>query len=75
LWQRPLGDDEAGLAQLESALLGAVTQLSDYREALLRRAQQVTGELMARYRNHPQLCLAALPLPPRWPGRGATTHH
>jgi len=73
LFQHPLGTDEAGRAQQERDLLGAVSQLSEYREALLRRAEQVTGELIARYRNHPELCLSALPLLPRWPGRGATT--
>ena len=72
LWQDPLGTDEAGRAQHERDLLGAVRQLSEYREALLRGAEQVTGELIARYRNHPELCLSALPLLPRWPGRGAT---
>lgn len=65
LWDRlvPLGD-AVGTAQLEADLHAAEQQLSAYRAALHRRLSAATGELIARYREHPALCLVALPLPP-----------
>ncbi len=74
LWTRPFdSSDQARRAQLESDLLAAASRLSDYRGALLRRLEQATGELMARYREDPSQCLSALPLPPAWPGQGPNT--
>lgn len=48
---------------LISELAQAETQLSAYRAALHRRLGAATGELIARYRENPSLCLSALPLP------------
>lgn len=65
LWQQHADPaDAAGCAQLEAALAAAERQLSDYRTALHRRMGEATGELIARYRETPSLCLSALPLPP-----------
>jgi len=65
LWQRQADPaDAAGCAQLEAALAAAERQLSDYRSALHLRIADATGELIARYREAPSLCLSALPLPP-----------
>lgn len=68
LWQRrvPSGDEAARLT-LEQDLLAAEERLSDYRGALLHRLDEATGELVARYRAQPALCLAVLPLPPARP--------
>ncbi len=65
LWERsvPHGDD-AALAALEGDLSTAEEQLSSYRAALHRRIADATGELIARYREQPTLCLSALPLQP-----------
>lgn len=65
LWERRTEPgDTAGLAALEAELAVAERQLSDYRAALHRRIADATGELIARYREQPSLCLSALPLPP-----------
>lgn len=66
LWERqvPAGDDVAQ-ARLEEDLLAAERQLSVYRQALHRQIGEATGELIARYRDQPDLCLSALPLGPR----------
>jgi hypothetical protein len=71
LWDRdvPPGDDVATAAFLED-LETAETQLSAYRAALHRRLAAATGELVARYREEPALCLSALPLPPPRSGPG-----
>ncbi|HVA60729.1 MAG TPA: hypothetical protein VNG13_09370 [Mycobacteriales bacterium] len=42
----------------------AESQLSAYRTALHRRLDGATGELIARYRAEPGLCLSALPVAP-----------
>jgi hypothetical protein len=42
----------------------AEVQLSAYRLALHRRLASATTELIARYREHPDLCLTALPQQP-----------
>ena len=65
LWERRVdpGDLDA-LAALERDLDAAEEQLSAYRSALHTRLEQATGELIARYRDRPQLCLAALPQAP-----------
>jgi hypothetical protein len=62
LWAREpaLGDHE-GNARLIHDLSTAEAQLSAYRAALHRRLASATAELIARYREHPDLCLAALP--------------
>jgi hypothetical protein len=39
----------------------AEAQLSAYRTALHKRLSSATGELIARYREQPELCLSALP--------------
>lgn len=65
LWDRRVEDDDpAGQAALEQDLYGAEAQLSEYRNALHRRIGLATGELIARYREQPALCLSALPLRP-----------
>jgi hypothetical protein len=62
LWSRePSLEDHAHNAALLSDLSGAETQLSAYRGALHRRLANATAELIARYREHPDLCLAVLP--------------
>lgn len=64
LWERdPRPGDEAYNAVLIADLSNAEQQLSAYRTALHRRLGAATGELIARYREEPTLCLSALPLP------------
>ncbi len=55
------GDDETR-AELFTRLASAESVLSSYREALFRRLDRATGELVARYHEEPALCLSALPL-------------
>ncbi len=63
LWERRVSDgDAAGEAELDHDLAAAERQLSEYRAALHRRIADATGELIARYREQPSLCLSALPL-------------
>lgn len=65
LWDRRVADgDTTGQAALEADLWEAEQQLSEYRTALHRRIGLATGELIARYREQPGLCLSALPLGP-----------
>jgi hypothetical protein len=65
LWERRVADDdEQGQRELDHDLAVAERQLSEYRAALHRRITDATGELIARYREHPELCLTALPLRP-----------
>jgi hypothetical protein len=65
LWERQVDlSDLAAARRLESDLADAERQLSDYRAALHQRIAEATGELIARYREQPSLCLSALPLPP-----------
>jgi hypothetical protein len=62
LWQRePVPGDEDGNAGLIHDLTKAESQLSAYRSALHRRLAAATGELIARYREQPDLCLSVLP--------------
>ncbi len=65
LWERQVepGDD-AGREAFEHDLRLAEHELSAYRAALHDRIGQATGELIARYRESPDLCLSALPLGP-----------
>jgi len=66
LWERRVErEDVEGQAALEQDLRVAEAQLSAYRNALHRRIGEATGELIARYREQPSLCLSALPLDPR----------
>lgn len=66
LWDRRVErDDEPGQVALEQDLRVAEAQLSSYRNALHRRIGEATGELIARYREQPSLCLSVLPLDPR----------
>jgi hypothetical protein len=63
LWDRQVApSDESGTQALRSDLRLAEAQLSAYRSALHRRIGDATGELIARYRESPELCLSALPL-------------
>jgi hypothetical protein len=62
LWDRePIIDDPDHNETLARDLAGAEIQLSAYRAALHRRISASTDELIARYRENPGLCLAALP--------------
>ena len=62
LWERQVDPtDPAALAQLEADLDEAERQLSSYRSALHVRLGEATSELIARYRDEPNLCLSALP--------------
>jgi hypothetical protein len=62
LWARqPVAGDHDFNAGLIRDLIKAESQLSAYRAALHRRLASATGELIARYREHPDLCLTALP--------------
>ena len=65
LWERRVADsDPDGLQALEEDLAPAEGELSRYRTALHGRLADATGELIARYRAQPGLCLTALPLEP-----------
>jgi hypothetical protein len=62
LWSRqPKVDDPDHNAGLIRDLVAAESQLSAYRSALHRRLSSATTELIARYREHPDLCLTVLP--------------
>jgi hypothetical protein len=64
LWERRTAEGDAvALAALEQDLAVAESQLSAYRAALHARLAEATGQLIARYREQPSLCLTALPLP------------
>lgn len=66
LWERQVDPSDAvGLAELEADLDAAEKQLSSYRSALHVRLGDATSELIARYRDEPNLCLTALPTEPR----------
>lgn len=62
LWDRrvPLEDSDGQVA-LDRDLRAAEGELSAYRATLHARIGAVTGELIARYREQPGLCLSALP--------------
>ena len=63
LWQRQVSpDDDAGRRAFADDLRLAEQDLSAYRAALHDRIGRATGELIARYREAPDLCLSALPL-------------
>lgn len=66
LWDREVdAEDAEGQQAFQEELRLAEAQLSAYRNALHRRISDATGELIARYREQPTLCLTALPLEPR----------
>jgi hypothetical protein len=63
LWARePIPGDDERNQDLAHELSKAEAQLSAYRTALHKRIAAATGELIARYREQPTLCLSALPL-------------
>ena len=63
LWEMtPGADDHEAIERLDAGLVAAEIELSAYRSALHRRLDAATTELIARYREDPQLCLRALPL-------------
>jgi hypothetical protein len=63
LWDRRVDeDDEPGRDALQQDLAKVERELSAYRAALHRRIGEATGELIARYRENPTLCLSILPL-------------
>ncbi|MCW2543525.1 MAG: hypothetical protein JWM40_1077 [Frankiales bacterium] len=65
LWDRYVDpDDAAGIGVLANELADAEKQLSEYRSVLHQRLSAATGELIARYRDEPTLCLSALPMQP-----------
>ncbi|MDP8907975.1 MAG: hypothetical protein M3N47_02410, partial [Chloroflexota bacterium] len=55
-------DDDEAAAELFVRLGEADNILSSYREAVHRRLNRATADLVARYREEPRLCLVALPL-------------
>ena len=59
--REPKVGDEAHNRKLAHDLTKAEMQLSAYRTALHKRLAGATGELIARYREQPTLCLTALP--------------
>ena len=62
LWASGVDEgDDAARAALFARLASAETVLSSYREALHRRLDRATAELIARYHEEPRLCLVALP--------------
>ena len=66
LWERQVDPtDMPALVALEADLDAAEKQLSSYRSALHVRLGEATSELIARYRDEPNLCLTALPTEPR----------
>jgi anti-sigma-K factor RsiG len=64
LWAQEPTADEEGNRRLAVELSRAEAQLSAYRTALHKRLAAATGELIARYREEPTLCLSALPTVP-----------
>lgn len=62
VWSKaPVAGDLEHNTTLAQDLTRAEAQLSAYRAALHRRLASATGELIARYREQPTLCLSALP--------------
>jgi hypothetical protein len=65
LWDRLVDPSDAtAVAALDADLSEAEGQLSEYRSVLHQRIGAATGELIARYRDEPALCLSALPVEP-----------
>jgi hypothetical protein len=62
LWASGIDDgDEQSRAELFTRLASAESVLSSYREALHRRLDRATAELVARYHDDPTECFVALP--------------
>ena len=61
LWELPQPQTPAERTALVAELERAEAELSAYRKALHQRLDACTTELIARYREHPELCLSALP--------------
>lgn len=62
LWASSVdSSDEDRRAELYARLAAAESVLSSYREALHRRLDRATTELVARYHEDPTACLSALP--------------
>lgn len=65
LWELLIDvEDDAASTELFSRLGEAESILSSYRQALHRRLNRATADLVARYHDEPRLCLVALPSPP-----------
>jgi hypothetical protein len=63
LWASGIGDvTDEQRAALFASLSTAESVLSSYREALHKRLDRATGDLVARYAEEPQQCLVALGL-------------
>ncbi|MGH8891766.1 MAG: hypothetical protein ACRDWY_00420 [Actinomycetes bacterium] len=63
LWASGVGEqDEADRAELFARLASAESVLSSYREALFKRLDRATEDLVARYHDDPRQCFVALPL-------------
>ncbi len=60
LWERAAPTDQAARAAYHADLARAEATLSQYRTALHRQLQTTTTGLIARYREEPNSCLAAL---------------
>ena len=60
LWASLATDDEPERAELFARLASAESVLSSYREALHRRVDRATADLVARYHEDPLQCLVAL---------------
>lgn len=58
----PCENGEAQRAELFARLSSAESVLSSYREALHRRLDRATAELVARYHEDPTQCFSALPV-------------
>lgn len=62
LWGRQVDPaDELGVARLGTDLEAALTSLDEYRDEVSLRAEAITRELIARYREQPLLALQTLP--------------
>jgi hypothetical protein len=65
LWASGIQDvTDEQRAELFRSLATAESVLSSYREALHKRLDRATGDLIARYAEEPQQCLVALRLAP-----------
>jgi hypothetical protein len=61
LWAQDVtGADDTTRAEYYARLSAAESVLSSYREALHKRLDRATADLIARYAENPSLCLAAL---------------
>ena len=63
LWASLAVEDDTERAELFARLASAESVLSSYREALHRRLDRATADLVARYHEDPLQCQSALPAP------------